>query len=95
MTFLRGDVAERLHRPVQASEGFPDRNQPAALTLHGFSFSHDGRSALKRCSLGLDLYLWTAYKRVNGPYKLVMIAGADCKLHHYTRFDQVSPIRRH
>ena len=62
MTFLRGDVAERLHRPVQASEGFPDRNQPAALTLHGFSFSHDGRSALKRCSLGLDLYLWTAYR---------------------------------
>ena len=48
MTFLRGDVAERLHRPVQASEGFPDRNQPAALTLHGFSFSHDGRSEKDR-----------------------------------------------
>ena len=32
--------AEFLHRAVQIGQGFTDRNQLAAFTLHGFSFSH-------------------------------------------------------
>ena len=43
-----GEVAQRLgrgfaelfHRAVQIGQGFTDRNQLAAFTLHGFSFSH-------------------------------------------------------
>ena len=33
--------AERLHRPGQIGQGFPDRNQLAPLTLHGL-FPHTG-----------------------------------------------------
>ena len=36
--------ADRLHRPAQTAEGFTDRNQLAAFTLHG-SFSHVPQTA--------------------------------------------------
>ena len=29
-------VADRFHRTVQITEGFPDENQLTALTLHGY-----------------------------------------------------------
>ena len=37
--------AERLHRPVQAAEDFPDRDQAALFTLYGL-FSHVPQTGL-------------------------------------------------
>ena len=38
---------DRLDRPVQAAEGFPDRTQPAALTLHGVASWAEGDNTIK------------------------------------------------
>ena len=62
--FTRFDQVNQL---VEASEADPDRGFMARLMA---------LCCLPRTNPGATLQ----YKRVNGPYKLVMIAGADCKL---------------
>ena len=62
--FTRFDQVNQL---VEASEADPDR---------GFMARMMALCCLPRTNPGATLQ----YKRVNGPYKLVMIAGADCKL---------------
>ena len=62
--FTRFDQVNQL---VEASEADPDM---------GFMARMMALCSLPRTNPGTTLQ----YKRVNGPYKLVMIAGADCKL---------------
>ena len=62
--FTRFDQVDQL---VGASEADPDL---------GFMARMMALCSLPRTNPGTTLQ----YKRVNGPYKLVMIAGADCKL---------------
>ena len=62
--FTRADQVNQL---VTASEADPDL---------GFIARMMALCSLPRTNPGDRLQ----YKRVNGPYKLVMIAGADCKL---------------
>ena len=59
--------ADQVHQLVTASEADPDL---------GFMARMMALCSLPRTNPGDRLQ----YKRVNGPYKLVMIAGADCKL---------------
>ena len=59
--------ADQVHQLVRASEADPDL---------GFMARMMALCSLPRTNPGTTLQ----YKRVNGPYKLVMIAGADCKL---------------
>ena len=59
--------ADQVNQLVGASEADPDRGFMARLM---------SLCSLPRTNPGGQLQ----YKRVNGPYKLVMIAGADCKL---------------
>ena len=60
-------VADQVNQLVTASEADPDL---------GFMARMMALCSLPRTNPGDRLQ----YKRVNGPYKLVMIAGADCKL---------------
>ena len=60
-------VADQVDQLVSASEADPDM---------GFMARMMALCSLPRTNPGDRLQ----YKRVNGPYKLVMIAGADCKL---------------
>ena len=60
-------VADQVDQLVGASEADPDL---------GFMARTMALCSLPRSNPGNRLQ----YKRVNGPYKLVMIAGADCKL---------------
>ena len=60
-------LADQVHQLVGAREEDPDTGFMARLMA---------LCALPRTNPGDRLQ----YKRVNGPYKLVMIAGADCKL---------------
>ena len=60
-------VADQVDQLVTASEADPDLGFMARLMA---------LCSLPRTNPGDRLQ----YKRVNGPYKLVMIAGADCKL---------------
>ena len=62
--FTQADQVDQL---VRASEADPDL---------GFMARMMALCSLPRTNPGTTLQ----YKRVNGPYKLVMIAGADCKL---------------
>ena len=59
--------ADQVNQLVGASEADPDM---------GFMARMMALCSLPRTNPGATLQ----YKRVNGPYKLVMIAGADCKL---------------
>ena len=59
--------ADQVNQLVEASEADPDL---------GFMARMMALCSLPRTNPGTTLQ----YKRVNGPYKLVMIAGADCKL---------------
>ena len=59
--------ADQVNQLVRASEADPDLGFMARLMA---------LCSLPRTNPGNQLQ----YKRVNGPYKLVMIAGADCKL---------------
>ena len=59
--------ADQINQLVGASESHPDLGFMARLMA---------LCSLPRTNPGNRLQ----YKRVNGPYKLVMIAGADCKL---------------
>ena len=60
-------VADQVNQLINASEADPDL---------GFMARTMALCSLPRTNPGDRLQ----YKRVNGPYKLVMIAGADCKL---------------
>ena len=60
-------LSDQVNQLVSASEADPDL---------GFMARMMALCSLPRTNRGATLQ----YKRVNGPYKLVMIAGADCKL---------------
>ena len=60
-------IADQVDQLVSASEADPDRGFMARLMA---------LCSLPRTNPGNRLQ----YKRVNGPYKLIMIAGGDCKL---------------
>ena len=59
--------ADQVNQLVSASEADPDR---------GFMARMMALCSLPRTNPGTQLL----YKRINGPYTLIMIAGGDCKL---------------